>query len=188
MLVRSPSSYLSLNPLPASLKAIAWGFFVLFHISVWSSSTTYPHLNLLHLPFPFPLVPHHTHTLYLFYSPIFSLLILSQRSRGFSMYLHSEYTLLWSIQPFPLLSLLLYLSSPPLFATAFSTHPYIFYLHRCYVLWYYWCSILFFSFLSFQEFPLLITYFHFAYMDVRQNLQMQRRFCLYMYVIILGIK
>jgi hypothetical protein len=50
---------------------------------------------------------------------------------------------------------------PPSFSTAFNTHPYILYLHRCYVLWYYWCSIILFSFPSIPEFhtviPLLLT-------------------------------
>jgi hypothetical protein len=30
------------------LKAIARGFFVLFHVSIWSPSTIFPHLHLLH--------------------------------------------------------------------------------------------------------------------------------------------
>jgi hypothetical protein len=50
---------------------------------------------------------------------------------------------------------------PPRFSTAFSTHPYILCLHRSYVLWYYWYSIILFSFPSFPEFhravPLLQT-------------------------------
>jgi hypothetical protein len=36
--------------LPSPLKTIARGCFVLFHIGIWSTSTTYPHLNLLHSP------------------------------------------------------------------------------------------------------------------------------------------
>jgi hypothetical protein len=35
----------------APLKAISKGFFVLFHISIWSSSTIHPHLTLLKLKF-----------------------------------------------------------------------------------------------------------------------------------------
>jgi hypothetical protein len=49
------------QPPPIPLKAIARGFFVLSHICIWSPSTIYPHLNLLHSPFPLPLV-HPTHT------------------------------------------------------------------------------------------------------------------------------
>jgi hypothetical protein len=37
------------------------------------------------------------------------------------------------------------------FSTAFNTHSYIICLHRCYVLQYYWCSIIPFSFPSFSE-------------------------------------
>jgi hypothetical protein len=43
-------------------------------------------------------------------------------------------------------------TSHPHYSTAFSTHPYILYLHRCNILWYYWWSIILFSFLSFPEF------------------------------------
>jgi hypothetical protein len=53
--------------------------------------------------------------------------------------------LLWSVQPLSLLSLTPLCPSPH-FSTAFNTHPYILYLHRCYVLWYFWCSIIHFSF------------------------------------------
>jgi hypothetical protein len=38
----------NLNSLPSPLKTTARGFFVLFHIGIWSTSTTYAHLNLLH--------------------------------------------------------------------------------------------------------------------------------------------
>jgi hypothetical protein len=37
-------SFLTLNPFPTPLKAIARGFFVLFHIGVWSPSTIYSQL------------------------------------------------------------------------------------------------------------------------------------------------
>jgi hypothetical protein len=63
------------------------------------------------------------------------------------------------VQPLP--TLLYPSTSHPPFSTAFNTHPYILYFHRCYVLWYYWCSIIVFSFPSFPEFlrvvPLLQT-------------------------------
>jgi hypothetical protein len=38
------------------------------------------------------------------------------------------------------------LPSHPHYSAAFSTHPYVLYLHKCDVLWYYWCSIILFSF------------------------------------------
>jgi hypothetical protein len=73
------------------------------------------------------------------------------------VYTHCEYNLLWSVQSLLLLSL------TPLFptlhfSTAFSTHPYTF---ISYVMQYYWCSIILFSFLSCPDFlrvvPLLQT-------------------------------
>jgi hypothetical protein len=49
----------------------------------------------------------------------------------------------------------------PHYSTAFNTYLYILYLHRCDVLWYYWCSIILFSFPSFPKIhrvvPLLQT-------------------------------
>jgi hypothetical protein len=42
------------QPPPTPLKAIARGFLVLFHIGIWSPSTTYHHLNLLPSPYPSP--------------------------------------------------------------------------------------------------------------------------------------
>jgi hypothetical protein len=47
----------------------------------------------------------------------------------------------------------------PHFSMAFSTHPYIFYLHRWHVLWYYWCSIILFSFPFFPEFHRVVPYY-----------------------------
>jgi hypothetical protein len=44
------------------------------------------------------------------------------------MYSRYGYTLLWSVQPLPLLSFTL-LPPNPHFSTAFNTHPYILYLH-----------------------------------------------------------
>jgi hypothetical protein len=44
-----------------------------------------------------------------------------------------------------------FISHPP-FSAAFNTHPDILCLHRCYVLWHYWCSITLFSFPSFPKF------------------------------------
>jgi hypothetical protein len=41
---------------------------------------------------------------------------------------------------------------PTHLSTAFSAHPYFLYLHRCYFLRYYRCSVILFSFPSFPEF------------------------------------
>jgi hypothetical protein len=57
-----------LHPLPAPCKAIARGLFVVFHVSICSPSTLFPPLNPLHSP---PTNTSHTHTLHLFYSPVF---------------------------------------------------------------------------------------------------------------------
>jgi hypothetical protein len=56
---------LPLNLLPASLRAIARGFFIVFHIGTSCPSIIYCHLNLLNLPSHPHLYPP---TLYLFYS------------------------------------------------------------------------------------------------------------------------
>jgi hypothetical protein len=47
-LVRSPLLSLPLNPIPTLLKTITRGFFVLLHVGMWSPSTIFPYLNLLH--------------------------------------------------------------------------------------------------------------------------------------------
>jgi hypothetical protein len=41
-----------LSPLPTPLNAIGKGFFVLFHISIWSPLTIFHNLNLLHSSTP----------------------------------------------------------------------------------------------------------------------------------------
>jgi hypothetical protein len=115
-----------------------------------------PHLNLPHSPSHLPLVPLHTHFTYF---TVLSLLIniLVDIQRGFSMYPHHGYILLWSVQPLPLLSLIP-LPPTPHFSTVFNTLLYILYLHRCYVLQYYWCFSISFPFpLSLSS----IEYFHY---------------------------
>jgi hypothetical protein len=62
------------QPLPTSLKAIAGGFLVLFHISIWSPSTIYHHLKSPSFILP-PPSSTLLHTLYQFYSPAFHYLI-----------------------------------------------------------------------------------------------------------------
>jgi hypothetical protein len=91
---------------------------------------------------------------------------------------HSGYTLIWSIQPLPLLSSL---APIPKFSTVFSTHHYVLYLHRCYVLPYYWCFSTLLAFPSFPEFhrvvPVLQTCstYEFVYDYVC--------FCVYVYLL-----
>jgi hypothetical protein len=54
---------LTLNTLPAPLKAIAGGFLVLVHTGLQSPSTIYHYFNLFHSPSPPIRIPHvHTHT------------------------------------------------------------------------------------------------------------------------------
>jgi hypothetical protein len=73
--------------------------------------------------------------------------------------------ILYSFQPLSLLSITP-IPSTFHFSTAFNTYIYIFYLHRCYVL-YYWCSVILFSLPSFPEFhsivPLLQTCFMYEF-------------------------
>jgi hypothetical protein len=73
------------------------------------------------------------------------------------MYAHFGYTLLWSVQSLPLLSLTP-LPPTPSFSTAFNTHPCILYLH---ILWYaiLLISIILFSFPCFPEFHRVVTLF-----------------------------
>jgi hypothetical protein len=107
MLVTSPPSSLPLDPLPAPLKAIARGFFVLFRISIWSPSTKFPHLNALHSPsHKYPLI------LYLFYIMSFIINISLDVQRGFSKYHHFG-----PFNPFHYSSLPFYL--PPPFFNSF---------------------------------------------------------------------
>jgi hypothetical protein len=95
-LVRSPPPSLPLEPLPVSLKTIARGFFVLFHVSIWSPSTIYPHLNFLHSPFhPHKYPSRNTASIL---QSCLSLFIFKSMFKEVSQL--SEYTLFLSIQPF----------------------------------------------------------------------------------------
>jgi hypothetical protein len=78
-LARSSPPFLPLNPIHTPLKATARGCFVLFHISIWSSSTIYLHLHL-HSPSPLPLTPYHTYSVTILQT---FLLFLSPCSKGF---------------------------------------------------------------------------------------------------------
>jgi hypothetical protein len=80
---------------------------------------------------------------------------------GFSVCPHCESTLLYVFNPFPCSLLPFY---PPTHPHYFNSFQYIslhLCLHRCYVLWLCWCSVVLFSFLSFSKFhrvvPLLQT-------------------------------
>jgi hypothetical protein len=120
---------LPLSSLPLTLSqgwVIARNFLILFHIGIWSSSTVYYHLNILHSASPFPLVPHPPKDFTILF---FVINIWIDVQRGVSMYAHCGYTLLWSVQSLPLLSLT---PLPPTlhFSNAFNTYPCIFYLHN----------------------------------------------------------
>jgi hypothetical protein len=138
-----PPLFLPFNPLPTLLKAIASGFLVLFHICIWSPSTTYHHLNLLS-PSSLPLVPP-THTLYLFYSPGFHYYYLSWCSKvclnvcPWCVY----FTLVCSTPP---ITLHYRFAFHPQFFNSFqytSLYPLSSHLN---VMWHYWCSIILFFF------------------------------------------
>jgi hypothetical protein len=108
------------HPLLASLKAIARGFFVLFHTGEWSPLTIYPHLNLLHSHF---LLPHNTPHPHCTYFTVLSFVISVFKlnvQRGFWKYPHCGYSLLWSTQSLSLLSLTSLPSTTPHFSTAFN--------------------------------------------------------------------
>jgi hypothetical protein len=128
-LVTSPPSSLFLNPLLAPLKTIAGGFFVLFHIGMWSPSTIYPHH---HSPFLFPLVLH-THTVPILQSCL-SLLIFKLMFKGVSQCMPTVCTLYFGpFNPFHNSSLPL-LFPPPIFQQL-SMYILILYLHiLCYVI------------------------------------------------------
>jgi hypothetical protein len=148
MLVSLPLSFVPPTP-PIPLKAIARGFFVLFHIGLWSPPIIYPHLNLLHSHFPIPQVP--PHTVPILQSCLLLLLIFKSIFQGVS-------------QCVPTVSLL-YFGPLDLFHCSplpFASHPQYFNrFHRCYVLWYCWYCIipLFFPFFPkfHRVFPLLQT-------------------------------
>jgi hypothetical protein len=92
------------------------------------------------------------------------------------MYPHCEYTLLWSVQSLPLLSFTLLLPSSHL-SIAFNTHPYILYLHRCYMLWYGWSSIILF----FSPHP-SSSKFHYYNLVLHRSLYMIMLIFVYMYI------
>jgi hypothetical protein len=71
------------------------------------------------------------------------------------MHAHCGCALLWSIQRLPLLSLTPLLPTPH-FSRYFNTHP-ISSTCTSYVMRYYWCSIILFSFPSFSEFHIVVT-------------------------------
>jgi hypothetical protein len=111
-LVRSPFIISPPQPLWAPLKAIARGFFVLFHTSVWCPSTIHPHLNL-----PTTSNPLHTHTVPI--CPVFGYYYLSWCSKGFLYVclLWVYFTLVPSIAlPYP------FTSHPLFFNTYISIH------------------------------------------------------------------
>jgi hypothetical protein len=85
-LVSLPPLSLPLSCLPTPLKATARGFLVLFHIGIWSpSSTIYCHLNLLSSPSSLPLIPS-LHTLAYFTVLVFVINIWVDVQRVVSVY------------------------------------------------------------------------------------------------------
>jgi hypothetical protein len=121
-LVRLPPPSLSHHPNPESLKAITKCFIVLFPLCIWSPSTLFLYLHLLHSPSPFWQVhPHCT------YFSVLSFIIHSKVNvqRSFSMYPSCEFVLLRSVQPLLLLFLTPSLLIPH-YSVAFSTYHYVF--------------------------------------------------------------
>jgi hypothetical protein len=156
-LIESSPLSLSLKTLPAPLKAIARIFLVLFHIGIWSPSTIYPHLNCLHSPFPLPLISLPPYTVPILQS-CFSLLLFKLMFKGMSQCMPTVGILYFGpFSPFHYSPLPLYLP-PPIFQQ-FSIHILISSTFTSYVLWYYWCSTILFSFPSFPEFHRVIPLF-----------------------------
>jgi hypothetical protein len=114
-LVTSLSTSLPLSPL---LQEIPSGFFVLFHVSIWSPSTIYPHLNFLYSLFSPP-------------QSYFSLLIFKFMFIGCLNVcpLWVYFTLVHSISSITL-PYIFFL--PPLIFNAVNIHPYMLYLHILY--------------------------------------------------------
>jgi hypothetical protein len=124
------------NPLPSPLKAIARGYIVLFCVSLWSASTVFPHLNILDSPSPSYQYPLHTVPI-LHYC--LSLLISKSMFKGVSWCIPAV-SILYFCPFIPVHSSILPLPSRLPFSAAFNTYPYILYLHRCFVLWYWFFS------------------------------------------------
>jgi hypothetical protein len=144
------------QPLPKPLKAIARGFLVLFHIGTWSPSTIYPQLSLLSSPSPSHYYPtsctHHAYFIVL----VFINNIWVDVQRGVSMYALCAYALLWSVQSLWLLLFTPLSPTPPFFNIFQYTFLTSSTLTSC-GMWYYWCSIVLFSLLSFHEFYRVVT-------------------------------
>jgi hypothetical protein len=152
-LVRSAPPSLLFDSLHAPLQAIARGFFVLFHIDIWSPSTIFPYLISFVHP-PLPTSTFHTRSILQSY-----LLFLISKSmfKGFfgcmlavSILYFGPFNPFHSFPcPFPL--------NPPIFNSCqyLSLYPPP---YRCYVLWYGWCSIIVFFFASFPEFHRLVPF------------------------------
>jgi hypothetical protein len=114
LLVRLPPSSLPFNSLPAPLKALARGFSVLFHTSIWSSSTVYHHLNLL-IHLPLPLLPPHPYTVPILQSSLL-LLIFKLKFKGVSQCIPAVGVLCFgSFNPFHCSPFPFYLPSTPIF-------------------------------------------------------------------------
>jgi hypothetical protein len=130
ILVRSPPLSLFLDHFPTPFKVIAR---VLFHISILSLSTIFPHLNLLHLP-SHSQKYHPPHTIYCTYFTDLSFVVnIKSKFKGVSQCISAESILYFGpFNPFHYSSLPLYF--PPHFSTAFNTCPYIFYLHRSFTI------------------------------------------------------
>jgi hypothetical protein len=121
------SSHSAALPFSSPLKVIARGFFVLFHISIWSPSTIHTHLNLLHSPRHSLKYPTHIHPVPILQSCLL-LLIFKLTFKGISQCIPTMRIFYFGpFNPFHYTSLPLYLPPP---ITAFSAHPYILYLHN----------------------------------------------------------
>jgi hypothetical protein len=99
---------------------------------------------------PFTSTSPHTHCTYF---TVLSLYLLY--SKGF-LNVSPLWIYFTLVHPTPSIALAYPFTSHPHLSTAFNAYSYILYLHRCYVLQYYWSSLLMFSFPSFLQFRSLV--------------------------------
>jgi hypothetical protein len=117
--------------------------------------------HLLCSPSSLLLVPH-THTYCTYFTVLSFILMFKFMLKGVSPFFPTVGISYFGPYPFHYSPL----SRTPPFSTTFSAYPYILSLLRHYVLWYYWCCIILFSWNSFLEFLEVFHYYKHFYMWV----------------------
>jgi hypothetical protein len=144
---------LPLSPFPTPLKAIARGLIVLFHIGIGSPSTIYRHLNILPSPSPLPTSTHPSYTVPILQSWF---LLFKLTFKRVSQCMPTVGVPCFGLcNPFEYSALPFYLS-PSIFQQ-FLIPILISSTCTSYVMWYYWCASIFYSFPSFPEFHRVVS-------------------------------